>query len=77
MVPLRDEIRISMEFPPLLKTVVRNRRMHMGNGNIYGYDLAYANKRLLERCGAGKGYLNETQSGSVRPPGLHIKRAEG
>ena len=35
-----------------------------------------SDKRLLERCGAGKGYLNETQSGSFRPPGLHIKRAE-
>jgi hypothetical protein len=33
-------------------------------------------KRLLERCGTGKGYLNETLSGSFRPPGLHIKRAE-
>jgi hypothetical protein len=35
-----------------------------------------SDKRLLERYGTGKGYLNETQSGSVRPPGLHIKRAE-
>jgi hypothetical protein len=34
-------------------------------------------KRLLERCGAGKGYLNETQSGSFRPSGLRLKRAEG
>jgi hypothetical protein len=33
-------------------------------------------KRLLERCGTGKGYLNETRSGSIRPPGLRIKRAE-
>jgi hypothetical protein len=35
-----------------------------------------SDKRLLERYGAGKGYLNETQSGSVRPSGLRIKRAE-
>ncbi|MCX6301845.1 MAG: hypothetical protein NTW82_06650 [Bacteroidia bacterium] len=35
-----------------------------------------SDKRLLERCGTGKGYLNETQSGSVRPSGLRIKRAE-
>jgi hypothetical protein len=35
-----------------------------------------SDKRLLERCGTGKGYLNETRSGSVRPPGLRIKRAE-
>jgi hypothetical protein len=30
----------------------------------------------LERCGTGKGYLNEAQSGSFRPSGLRIKRAE-
>jgi len=35
-----------------------------------------SDKRLLERYGTGKCYLNEAQSGSVRPPGLHIKRAE-
>jgi hypothetical protein len=33
------------------------------------------NEDLLERCGRGKGYLTETQSGSIRPSGLHIKRA--
>jgi hypothetical protein len=31
----------------------------------------------LKGYGAGKGYLIETQSGSFRPPGLRIKRAEG
>jgi hypothetical protein len=31
----------------------------------------------FERCGTGKGYLNETRFGSVRPPGLRIRRAEG
>jgi ribosomal protein S3 len=38
----------------------------------------YANskERLLERCGAGKGFLTETQSASFRPSGLRIKRAE-
>jgi hypothetical protein len=35
-----------------------------------------SDKRLLERCGDGKGYLNETRSVSVRPPGLRIRRAE-
>jgi hypothetical protein len=35
-----------------------------------------SDKRLLERCGTGKGYLNETQSGSVSPSGLRIRRAE-
>jgi hypothetical protein len=34
-----------------------------------------SDKRLLKRCGTGKGYLNETQSDSVRPSGLRIKRA--
>jgi hypothetical protein len=34
-----------------------------------------SDKRLLERCGDGKGYLNETRSFSVRPPGLRIRRA--
>jgi len=34
-----------------------------------------SDKRLLKRCGTGKGYLNETRSGSVRPPGLRIRRA--
>jgi hypothetical protein len=33
-------------------------------------------KLLLERCGTGKGYLNETRSDSIRPPGLRIMRAE-
>jgi ribosomal protein L3 len=28
-----------------------------------------------KRCGTGKGYLAVTRSGSVRPPGLHIRRA--
>jgi hypothetical protein len=32
-------------------------------------------ERLLKRYGTGKGYLNETQSGSFRPSGLHIRRA--
>jgi hypothetical protein len=35
-----------------------------------------SDKRLLERCGDGKGYLNEAQSVSVRPPGLRTRRAE-
>ncbi len=35
-----------------------------------------SDKRLLERCGTGKGYLTETRSGSFRPPGLRIRRAE-
>jgi hypothetical protein len=30
----------------------------------------------VERCGTGKGYLIEAQSGSFRPSGLRIKRAE-
>jgi len=34
-----------------------------------------SDKRLLERYGTGKGYLNEAQSGSIRPSGLRIKRA--
>jgi hypothetical protein len=33
-------------------------------------------RRLLKRCGNGKGYLIGTQSVSVRPSGLHIMRAE-
>jgi hypothetical protein len=46
--------------------------------DILNINLIYrvSDKRLLERCGIGKGYLNETQSGSVRPSGLRIKRAE-
>jgi hypothetical protein len=35
-----------------------------------------SDKGLLERCGTGKGYLNETRSDSIRPPGLRIRRAE-
>jgi hypothetical protein len=35
-----------------------------------------AELKLLERCGTGKGYLIEAQSGSFRPSGLRIKRAE-
>jgi hypothetical protein len=35
-----------------------------------------SDKRLLERCGTGKGFLTETQSDSFRPPGLRIRRAE-
>jgi uncharacterized protein (UPF0261 family) len=31
---------------------------------------------IVMSCGAGKGYLTEAQSGSIRPPGLRIKRAE-
>ena len=34
-----------------------------------------AGKRLLERCGNGKGYLIETRSVSVRPSGMRIRRA--
>jgi hypothetical protein len=34
-----------------------------------------SDKRLLERCGDGKGYLIEAISVSVRPPGLRIRRA--
>ena len=46
--------------------------------NILNLYLIYrvSDKRLLERCGNGKGYLTETGSDSVRPPGLRIKRAE-
>lgn len=35
-----------------------------------------SDKRLLERCGTGEGYLIEAQSGSVRLTSLHIKRAD-
>ena len=35
-----------------------------------------SDKRLLKRCGAGKGYLTETRSDSFSPSGLRIKRAE-
>jgi hypothetical protein len=35
-----------------------------------------SDKRLLERCGDGKSYLNETRSGSIRPSGLRMRRAE-
>jgi hypothetical protein len=31
-----------------------------------------SDKRLLERCGTEKGYLNETRTGSVRPPGPRL-----
>jgi hypothetical protein len=34
-----------------------------------------SDKRLLERCGTGNGYLIEAQYGSVRPPGLRIRKA--
>jgi len=34
-----------------------------------------SDKRLLERCGNGKGYLIETRSASVRPSGLRTRRA--
>jgi hypothetical protein len=34
-----------------------------------------SDKRLLKRYGTGKGYLIETQSGSVGPSGPHIRRA--
>jgi hypothetical protein len=46
--------------------------------NIPGLILIHqvSDKRLLERCGEGESYLNETRSISVRPSGLHIKRAE-
>ena len=35
-----------------------------------------SDKRLLERCGNGEGYLIETRSASVRPSGLRTRRAE-
>ncbi|MCU0454846.1 MAG: hypothetical protein MUE74_00970 [Bacteroidales bacterium] len=35
-----------------------------------------SDKGLLERCGTGKDYLTEIRSGSFRPSGLRIKRAE-
>ena len=35
-----------------------------------------SDKRLLERCGDEKSYLNETGFVSVRPPGLRTMRAE-
>jgi hypothetical protein len=35
-----------------------------------------SDKRLLERCGTGKGFLSETGTSSVRPPGLRIRKAE-
>jgi len=34
-----------------------------------------SDKRLLERCGGGKGNLNETGFTSVRPSGLRTRRA--
>jgi hypothetical protein len=40
------------------------------------YYLLFMNGVLYKRCGNGKGYLNETQSVSVRPSGLRIRRAE-
>jgi len=35
-----------------------------------------SDKRLLERCGTGNGFLIETGTGSIRPPGLRIRKAE-
>jgi len=35
-----------------------------------------SDKGLLERCGTGEGYLIETRTDSIRPPGLRIRRAE-
>ena len=35
-----------------------------------------SDKRLLKRCGDGKGYLNEARSVSIRPSGLRTRRAE-
>jgi hypothetical protein len=35
-----------------------------------------SDKRLLKWCGTGKGFLAEARSGSVRPSGLRITRAE-
>jgi len=50
--------------------------------NILFFDIPDVNlihqvsdKRLLERCGGGKGNLIETQSFSVRPSGLRTRRA--
>jgi len=35
-----------------------------------------SDKRLLKRCGTGKGFLIEIRSDSFRPSGLRIRRAE-
>jgi len=35
-----------------------------------------SDKRLLERCGTGNGFLIETGTGSIRPPGLRTRKAE-
>jgi len=35
-----------------------------------------SDKRLLKRCGNGESYLIEAGSVSVRPSGLHTRRAE-
>jgi hypothetical protein len=66
-----------------MSKVIELRRSQINKENIY-IKLIYGrishfmiDKRLLKRCGAGNGYLTETQSGSFRPPGLRIKRAEG
>jgi hypothetical protein len=46
-----------------------------GINEIAVYSISGAVQKL-ERCGNGKGYLIETRSVSVRPPGLRTMRAE-
>jgi len=41
-----------------------------------GVGLYARHEPSVKRCGTGEGYLNETQTGSSRPPGLRIRRAE-
>jgi hypothetical protein len=68
---------IALNWTALDRDKVYVRAMIEGSGVMDGVQLWYnATIQLLERYGTGKGYLNDTQSGSVRPSGLHIKRAE-
>jgi hypothetical protein len=56
-----------------------NRKVKVGEGKPVRITVAWhcgIVRWKLERCGDGKGYLNETRSVSVRPPGLRIRRAE-
>jgi hypothetical protein len=57
--------------------LVRCERLGILSHSALAYAFQTFARGLLERCGTGKGYLTETRSGSFRPQGLHIKRAEG
>jgi hypothetical protein len=62
--------------PRRVRTMLRSRSSLRRSGCSKLRSVEHCPGISLKRCGTGKGSLTETRSGSVRPPGLRIKRAE-